>query len=351
MLTFIDQHIVATVEWAKERVYNDALLARYWFKTHSMILVTGATGFIGRHLVSQLLQEGRHVRLLLPEHKLKKPLPWPNPPEVFTGSLHDDEAIFRAVTGAHVIYHLENAQWWGRPRNLERVELVGLRNLIAGARSARVGRIIMLSHLGASPASAFTLLRIKGMVEEIVRGSGLAYTIIRSGMAFGPDDAFVNHIAMMLRINPFFFLMPGQGEVVLHPIFIADLVSALMRSLDNIDLIDLTVEIGGPEYITLEDLIRTVMRVTGMYRTIVPIPPYAMRWTTGLYSRILPRSLVTPQWLDILASNRTARLNSIYDHFGLHPRRFEDTLLTYMPGRRYLLPTLRYALRRRPREA
>lgn len=315
-----------------------------------MILVTGATGFIGRHLVQQLLDEGRHVRLLLPEHQLKKPLPWVNPPEIVTGTMHDDEALFRAATGAHVIYHLENAQWWGRPRNLERVELVGLRNLITVARSARVGRLITVSHLGASPASAYSLIKVKGMMEEAIRASGLAYTIIRSGVVFGEQDAFVNHIAMMLRVNPVFFMMPGQGEVVLHPIYIDDLITALVRCLDRVETVDTTVEIGGAEYITLEDLIRTVMRVTNMYRLIVSVPPYAMRWTSGIYSRLLPRSLVTPQWLDLLATNRTARLNNAYEIFGLHPRRFEDTLLTYMPGRRYLLPTLRYAMRRRPRE-
>jgi uncharacterized protein YbjT (DUF2867 family) len=315
-----------------------------------MILVTGATGFVGRHLVQSLLDENYPVRILLPASRQRKPLPWSTPPEVITGSVLDEEALFRAASGAHVIYHLENAQWWGRLRNLERVELVGARNLITAARSARVGRIITLSHIGASPSSAFTLIRVKGMVEEVIRSSGLAYTILRSGIVFGREDAFVNHIAMMLYVNPFFFMMPGQGEVVLHPLYIDDLVSALVRSLDRIDTVDLTVEIGGAEYITLADMIRTVMRVTGMYRIVVPVPPYALRWTTAVYSRILRRSLMTPQWLDLLATNRAARLGNLYEYFGIQPRRFEDTLLTYMPGKSYLLPSIRYSLRRRPRE-
>jgi uncharacterized protein YbjT (DUF2867 family) len=314
-----------------------------------MILVTGATGFIGRHLVQRLMDENRPVRLLLPESKIRK-LPWSNPPEIITGSVLDEEIVYRAMTGVHVIYHLENAQWWGRPRNLERVELVGTRHVITAARSARVGRIITVSHLGAAPASAFPLIRIKGTVEEAIRASGLAYTIIRSGIVFGEQDAFINHIAMMLRMNPFFYLMPGQGEVLLHPIYIDDLVTALVRSLDAIDTVDQTIEIGGPEYITFEDLLRTVMRVTGMYRAIVPLPPYVLRWTTAVYSRILPRTLMTSQWLDILATNRTARLGNTYERFGFAPRRLEDTLLTYMPRKRYLLPALRYVLRRRPRE-
>lgn len=315
-----------------------------------MILVTGATGFIGRHLVQRLLDDNRPVRILLPKSKQTKALPWTNPPEVITGSVSDEEALFKAVSGTHVVYHLENAQWWGRPRNLERVELVGARNLITAARSARVGRIITLSHIGASPSSAFTLIRIKGMVEETIRASGLAYTILRSGVVFGPEDAFVNHIAMMLQINPFFFTMPGQGEVVLHPIHIDDLVAALVAALERVDTVDLTVDVGGAEYLTLEDLLRTVMRVTGMQRFLLPVPPYAMRWTTGIYSRLLRRSLMTPQWLDLLATNRAARIGNLYEYFGVQPKRFEDTLLTYMPGKSYFFPSIRYSLRRRPRE-
>jgi uncharacterized protein YbjT (DUF2867 family) len=313
-----------------------------------MILVTGATGFIGRHLVAELMKHGRAVRCLLPPEK-QRHLPWETMPEIVTGHVLDEEALFRAVTGVHVIIHLENAQWWGRPRDLERIELAGTRNLITAARAARVGRIITVSHLGAAPAAAYTLMRYKGMVEEVVRTSGIAYTIIRSGIVFGEEDAFINHLAMQLKANPIFFLMPGRGEVVLHPIYIGDLVTAVMRSLETIDSVDHTIEIGGPEYITLYDLIRTVMRVSGMQRIIVPTPPYALRWLTGIWSRILPRSLITSQWLDILATNRTARLASIFEQFGIRPRRLEDMLLTYMRGRRYVFPLLRYTVRRRPR--
>jgi uncharacterized protein YbjT (DUF2867 family) len=313
-----------------------------------MILVTGATGFIGRHLVQALLDQNLAVRCLLPPGKTDD-LPWENPPEIVEGHVLDDQALFRAVTGVHVIFHLANAQWWGRPRDLERIELVGTRNLITAARAARVGRIIIVSHLGATPSSAFPLLQIKGQVEEVVRDGGLAYTIIRSGLVFGEEDAFINHIALMLRANPLFFLMPGRGEVVLHPIYIDDLVDALVCTLRLATVVDRVVEIGGPEYITLGDLIRTVMRVTQMPRMVMGVPPYVLRWLAAIYSRILPRSLITPQWLDILAANRTAKLGNTYEYFGVRPRRIEDTLLTYMRGRSYWRPLLRNALRRRPR--
>ncbi len=317
-----------------------------------MILVTGATGFIGRHLIRDLMAQGLPVRCLLPPFATKH-LPWdvqhPHAPHILTGTILDAEATFRAVTGVHTIIHLSSAQWWGRQRDLERIEVGGTRNLVAQARAARVGRIITLSHIGASPASAYTLLRVKGQVEEIIKNSGLAYTIIRSGLVFGEEDAFINHIAMLLSLNPLFFLMPGRGEVVLHPIYIQDLVSALIHSLETLEVVDHVVEIGGAEYTTLEDMLRTVMRVTGLYRPLVPTPPYLLRWLTAFFSFILPRSAMTAQWLDVLATNRSTRLSNAYDYFGIRPRRFEDTLVTYLPKRRHFWALLRYTFRRRPR--
>lgn len=313
-----------------------------------MILVTGGTGFVGRHLVSELLAQGRPVRLLLNAERAEK-LPWPEPPEVVTGTILDDEALFRATTGAHVIIHLENAFWWGRSRDLERIELAGTRALITAARAARVGRIITLSQLGATPASAYPLLRIKGQVEDLVRNSGLAYTILRPGLVFGEDDAFFNHLAMQIRSNPFVFFLPGRGEVVLHPLYIGDLVQAIIGCLDRMDTVDTTIELGGPEYITLGDLTRTIMRVSGASRSVIHVPPYMMRWSSRLFGLMLRRNLITEQWLDLLAANRTARIGSIYQMFEIRPRRMEDLMLTYMRRPGYTRALLRYSFRRRPR--
>ncbi len=318
-----------------------------------MILVTGATGFVGRNLVRELLAQGLPVRCLLPENRARR-LPWDAEnaeyvPDVVLGNILDDEAMYQAVTGVHTIIHLESAQWWGNERNLERIELAGTRNLVSVARSARVGRIITLSHLGASSSSAYVLHRIKGQVEEIIRNSGLAYTIIRSGIVFGEEDAFINHIAMMLATNPLINLMPGQGEVALHPIYIEDLVQCLALSLESLDTVDNTLEVGGPEYITYEDLLFTLMRITGHRRLIIPIPPYASRLLTRVYGLFFPRSLTTPQWLDILATNRTTQLGNTFNYFGIRPRRIEDTLVTYMKKRNYLFQSIRTMFRRRPR--
>jgi len=265
------------------------------------------------------------------------------------GSIQDADSLHQAMVGVHTVYHLASAQWWGRRRDLERVDLQGTRNVITAARAARIGRLVLVSHLGAAPSSAYVLLRAKGQVEDLVRSSGLAYTILRSGVVFGPEDTFVNGIAMLLKTNPFIFIQPGQGDSLLHPLYVNDLIEALVRSLESLNTVDQTLEVGGPEYVTFNEMVRTIMRVTNTPRMLVGVPPYFMRSVTSLINRFVPRWPMTPQWSDILATNHTAPLGNMPDIFGVHPVRFEDTIVSYMHGRHYLPELVRSTLRRSPR--
>ncbi len=307
-----------------------------------MILVTGASGFVGRHLIPALAEAGWPVRALVPPRRRR--MSWPDGVEVTVGRVSDPAALHQAMQRVHTVFHLASAQWWGGQRDLERVDVEGTRNVIAAARAARIGRIFFLSHLGAEPSSAYRLLRVKGRVEELIRRSGLPFTIMRCGVLFGPEDRFVNGIAMLLRANPFFFFQPGQGESLLHPLYIGDLVQALVNSLERIALVDATIEIGGAEYMTFNEMVRTVMRVSHAKRVIVSVPPYALRGMTRTIRRVLPRWPLSTQWFDLLAGHRTAKLGNLFDYCDVRPVRFEDTLLTYMPQRRYALELVRFLL-------
>jgi NADH dehydrogenase len=306
-----------------------------------MILITGSTGLVGRYLVPQLSAAGWPVRVLVSPRRESHP-EWPASVEVIGGSLSDQESLHRAMQDVHTVFHLASAQWWGKRRDLERIDIQGTQNLVTVARSARIGRLFYLSQIGAEPSSAYTLLRIKGQVETLVRNSGLAYTVLRCATIFGPEDRFINGIAMLLRTNPLIFFQPGHGESLLQPLYVKDLVAALCNSLDNIDLVDETIEIGGGEYKTYNEIVRTVMRVSGKRRVIVNVPPHTLRAITRIMNQLVPRWPMTTQWFDLLASNRTAKLGNLYDYCGVRPVRFEDTLVTYMRGRAYFRELLRF---------
>ncbi len=315
-----------------------------------MILVTGSTGFVGRHLVPGLVGAGWPVRIFSPGPAGGGVgrLPWGNlPVEVASGSPYELDDLVSAMRGVHTVFHLASAQWWGRLRDLERVDVGGTDLLIQAARQARIGRLIVMSHLGASPASAYSLYRAKGLVEESVRACGVPYTIVRSGLLFGEQDRFVNNLAMLLRTNPVLFIQPGQGENLLHPLHIHDLAAALVSCVESLEAVDRVLEVGGPEYISFEEMVRTVMRVSGAPRSVVSLPTYNVRFLTRMMGRMFRRWPVTLQWFDILAAHRTTGLNNMSDLFGIRPVRFEETLMQYMPGRRYTVELLQFLFRRR----
>lgn len=319
-----------------------------------MIIITGALGFVGTHLTTQLLQAGHPVRIMLPPAMIarynRRAWPWAEAgeAEIVEGSIFHGETLFQAMQGVHTVFHLASAQWWGNRQELEQIDLVGTRQVVTAARTARAGRIIALSHIGAEPSSAYPLLRVKGQMEEVIRTGGVPYTIFRCGVVFGEDDHFVNNIAMILRTNPVLVLQPGGGENIMQPLYIDDLIAALEYSLESVELVDETVSIGGGEYISLNELLRTVMRVSRAKRFIFPVAPYMQRIVNGLANLVFPRWPVTRQWFDLFAGNRAVPLNSLYHHTGVQPVRFEDTLLTYMPRRRYSLEFVRYIFKRRP---
>ena len=314
-----------------------------------MILVTGATGFVGRHLVQGLAESGLPVRALVrPRRGRSGGDLWSAPVSLIAGTVEDSQALHRAMSGVHTVIHLAGAPPWASARTLYDVDVEGTRNVVAVARSVRVGRIIALSHIGADRSSAYTLMRVKGEMEEVVRRSGLAYTLIRCGMLFGQDDRTINAIAMQLAASPGVFFIPADGDSLIHPLWIDDLVKGIINALDNLDSVDQTLSVGGPEYLTYDQTVRTVMRVMGMYRALVSLQPYWLRQFAWIFRRVQPRPVFTSQWYDRIAESRTADLNSMSDHLGVRPARFEDTIMTYMPGRRYRREMIRYILGRRP---
>ena len=212
-----------------------------------MILVTGATGFVGRRLVRRLgEQPGTQVRVLLRPGSDLDRLPHGVAVHAMIGDLSNPDSLLAAMDGVHTVLHLVGTDTRGRHAELENIDVAGARAVIEAGLAARIGRVITVSRLGADRNSAFPTLRAKGEIEEIIRGSGLAYTILRSGVLFGEGDRFSEHLAMLLKSFPVFFV-PGDGEQILQPLWVEDLVSCLVLSLQNLDLIDQVVEIAGPE--------------------------------------------------------------------------------------------------------
>ena len=291
-----------------------------------MILVTGGTGFVGSHLIRRLHAEGQDVRVLLRPSEQSPALPKGVPVDVAISSLHDERGMRAALVGVKAIYHLVGVNWLENRLDWFETEVEGTRELLAVAKDAGVRRIIFLSHLDADRASAFSLLKAKAIVEEDIRASGLDYTIIRSSLAYGPRDNFTVPITKLLRLAPWVFPFPGDGNSLTQPIWIEDLVSCLAWSLDNEGLLNQLIEIGGPEHLTIRDILTQISAATGKRRYLSFVRPSYFRLLANGFRFIFPRMPLSNVWGDYLSNNHVTSLDGITKTFGLLPSRFSHRL-------------------------
>ena len=290
-----------------------------------MILVTGATGFIGRNLVRQLARDGHRVRVLLRPTQQSPDLPKGVPVEIALSSLVDERNLLAALSGVEAVYHLVGGEWQGTTVDLSEVEIVNARSLLDLSKRSGVQQIMYLSHLGADRASAYPVLKVKGIVEELIRSSGLDYTIIRTGLVYGPQDNFTTDLAKLLALFPFFAL-PGAGDTLVQPVWIDDLVAALAWSFDADETRNQVLKVGGPEFLSIKEIVEQISRTIGVRRPILQIPPQYLRLITIWLEYIFPRVPLSVYWNDYLAINRTCEIDSFTRSFGILPSRFSHNI-------------------------
>jgi uncharacterized protein YbjT (DUF2867 family) len=310
-----------------------------------MILVTGGTGFIGRALIRHLVEMGYPVRTLIRPSPRSPNLPRGVSVEVAVSSLNDARGLRAAMVGVDTIYHLASGEWLGPRASLMNIDIQGTQSVVQAAVDAGVKRIFYMSHLGADRASAYPVLKAKAIAEEFIRRSSLDYTIIRSAIVFGPNDGLTTGLARILHATPLIFLVPGDGQVLLQPIWIEDLVTCLSWSLEDPETVNRMVEIGGPEYLSFNQIIETIMETTGIKRSLVNVRPPYLRALTVVLESVFRGLPVSVYWLDYLAANRTTALDTVPRVFNLMPARFSRRL-AYLKDKNWRISLLRALFKR-----
>jgi uncharacterized protein YbjT (DUF2867 family) len=286
-----------------------------------MILVTGGTGFAGRALIRQLTGSGHQVRTLVRPSKHTPALPRGVPVEVAVTSLSDERGLRAALRGVEVIYHLAGAEHEGPRGSILETDARGTANLARAAAQSRVQRFIYLSHLGADRASFYPVLKMKGIAEEHIRKSGVPYTIFRSAVLYGPEDHFTTTLARMASLFPVIFL-PGQGDVLLQPLWLDDLITCLLWSLDNPETVNQVYEIGGAEYFSFRQILEIILEVINKNPLLIPLGLPYLRTLTVFMQGFIPNFPFSTFWVDYLGYNRTAPSDTITRVFGFVPARF-----------------------------
>lgn len=299
-----------------------------------MILITGGTGFIGNMLIRHLSSLGYPIKLLIRPSKVTPNLPKGLPLDVAVAGFNDEKGLRAAMKDVDVIFHLAGAETQGRKAELTEVDIKGTQALVHAAAQARIDRLFYLSHLGADRASAFPLFKAKAIAEHHIRNSGIPYTIFRSGLVFGEGDHFTTSLAVLMKISPFFVLLSNEGESLLQPIWIEDLVTVLAWSLDMPETVNQTIEIGGPEYLKFKQICELILNAIQIKRHFLNTSPLALHVLTELMEMVKPNFPTTVFWIDYLAANRTANVDVLPSMFNLLPAMMSQRL-GYLEGQAF----------------
>jgi NADH dehydrogenase len=292
----------------------------------AVILVTGGTGFIGRHLVRSLVDSGQDVRILLRPSTKSPTFPKGVPVEVTISSLNDIQGMKAALKGIHEVYHLAGAERKGTSADLNKVDVEGTIALVTAAKQSKIERIFFVSHIGANRASAYPVLKAKGLAENWIMNCGIPYTIIRTGVVFGPGDQFTEPIARLLKLFTPLFLIAGNGDSLLQPIWIDDLIQSL--SLINRDpkMINKIIMVGGIEALQYREIVKLILKQLNLKRMVVSISPAYLRALSLWVNQLFPKFPISIFWLDYLADDRTTNIDSLPRQFGIMPNRFHQNL-------------------------
>jgi NADH dehydrogenase len=190
------------------------------------------------------------------------------------------------------------------------------------------------------------VLKAKAIAEEHIRRSGVDYTIVRSAIVYGLGDYFTTGLARLLHAFPFVFLVPEDGRVQLQPLWVEDLVTCLAWALEDERTRGQTYSVGGPEYLTFNQIMEAVMEASGVRRTLAYVSPPYLRGLTVMFDAMFPGLPISAFWLDYLAVNRTCALDTAPRTFNLMPARFGQRL-DHLRGQNWRRALWRGLLRRR----
>ena len=294
-----------------------------------MILVTGGTGFVGTHLLRRLLSEGREMRLLVRD-PARVATDLRERVQTATGDVRDLASVRAAVQGADAAIHLVGIIRESRGADFEVMHVQATEHVLAACKEAGVRRYLHMSALGTWPNAASRYHQTKWKAEELVRASGLDWTIFRPSVIVGRGQDFTRQLVEMMGHAPIIPII-GTGRARLQPTGIDDVTTCFARALDLTETIGQTYELGGPETFTLQEVMEMLARSAGLRKPKVHLPIALLRPAVWLMERLVPNPPLTLDQLTMLQEDNTCDITAMKRGFGIEPARFQD-LLAAMGG-------------------
>lgn len=302
------------------------------------VLVTGATGFVGREIVSQLHETGHSIYILARNRNSPRVLEAVSRygAETHAGDLLDAASLSGAVNGMDAVIHLVGIIAEVGESTFENIHTRGTAHIVSAAQQAGVRRFVHMSALGTRPNAASRYHQTKWAAEELVRHSGLDFTIFRPSLIYGPQDQFINLFARLIRLSPVVPLI-GSPQARFQPVAVEAVAAAFTRSLAEPHSIGQTYALCGPEALTLSEIVDRILAVLHRRRLKLQVPLGLARCQAVLLELVFRRWLRTAPPLNrdqlvMLQEDNVGDPRPANELFGLVPTPFQEGIAKYLIG-------------------
>lgn len=288
----------------------------------SRIAVTGGSGFVGRHLVAALRERGDNVRILVHERPLPVEL---TDIESRQGDVRDEAVARDLVEACDSVVHL--APGLGPAPDAVDAIVAGTSAVVRAASDAGVKRFVLVSCLGSQAANRSPFYAAKWKAEQLVRGSGLPYVVLKPSLILGPGDGLTAPLGALLRTLPV-VPIPGNGTHRQQPIDVEDVVRCILLSLERDDLLNMEISVGGSTFITPRQMTDLLAGALGVQRRKVRVPG---RWLSAAAARVPDRfGVFSPARVAQLEGESAASPGIVESVFGFAPRPVVPRLRDYL---------------------
>lgn len=249
------------------------------------------------------------------------------------GDVTSVESLTAALQGADLV--VDAVQFPNSPienpkkgLTFENIDLGGTRNLVDAAKAAHVGEFIGLSGMNAAPDGKYHWLRFKYEEEQYIKASGLSYTIFRPSWVFGPGDVSLNRFLGFAKFLPFIPVI-GNGKTRINPLYVGDLAAHVAAAAGKPSSRGKTFEIGGPDTLTMDEVVRTALQTAGKKRFLLHNPSGIMKLVASVIQHAPGRPL-TPDAIDFITQDGVADNTALRAEFGLPLTTLKDGTAKYL---------------------
>lgn len=294
------------------------------------VLVTGASGFVGRHVCEGLVKVGHPVRGLvrqLPARRYQV-----SGVEYVRGidvadALTLTPEIFKDVEAIiHLVGIIQEVKKKGQ--TFQRIHVEGTRTVVdESIRAGFDGRLLYMSAIGSSANAPAEYSRTKYQAERIVIGSNLPYTIFRPSLILGADGEFVAQMKDLVLHKGPVIPVPGTGFNLFQPIWIEDLVTCVVKSLSTGETINQVYEVGGATQLSFNEILQGFAKALGKpKKPLVHAPIPLLSMAAAMMEKVLPKPPVTRDQLKNLERDNITTSKAVLETFGVEPLSFDQML-------------------------